>query len=102
MPCIRASGHTLARVCNNIVVEQELEDKEAGRLLDIVRIQTVTRGIAKQAAQEEGPLADKAIDSLLAIIYKLQGSDPLCLRLKKELSTNLGRKGYILGHKGLL
>ena len=78
------------RLWLRVVVEQEPEDKEAGRLLDIVRIQTVTRGIAKQVAQEENPLADKATDSLLAIIHKLQGSDPLCLRLKKELSTNSG------------
>ena len=26
----------------------------------------------------------------------------MCLRLKKELSTNSGRKGYILGYEGLL
>ena len=91
-----------SRLWLRVVAEQEPEDEEAGRLLDIVRIQTVTRGIAKQAAQEESPLADRATDSLLATIHKLQGSDPLCLRLKKELSTNSGRKGYILGYEGLL
>ena len=32
----------------------------------------------------------------------LQGSDPLCLRLKKELNTDSSREGYTLSQDGLL
>jgi transposase InsO family protein len=65
----------------------EAEDSEVGRLIQLVRLQAVTRREARKAAQNENPLADKTANDLLASIYKLQGTDPLCLRLKKELGT---------------
>ena len=86
----------------HIVAEQEPEDAETGRLLGIIRIQTVTRGMAKKAAQDKRPLGVQTSPDLLATIRVLQGSDPLCLRLKKELNTNSSRKGYILSQDGLL
>ena len=73
----------------------------------------MTRREARKATQNENPLGQTA-DSLLATIYKLQGSDPLCQRLKKELDTSLpisqarpgksksSREGYALGQEGLL
>ena len=36
------------------------------------------------------------------MISKLQGSDLLCQRLKKELGTSTSREGYALGQEGLL
>ena len=84
------------------VAEQEPEDTEAGHLLDFVRIQTVTRGTARKAAQDESPLSEQMSTDLLAMIRELQGSDPLCLRLKKELGTDSSRDGYFLDQDGLL
>ena len=51
-------------------------DSEASYLLDVVRIQAVTRQEARKAAQGEHPLGQTA-KGLLAIIHKLQRSDPL-------------------------
>ena len=86
----------------HIVAEQEPEDAETGRLLGIIRIQTVTRGIAKKAAQDERPLGVQTSPDLLATIRVLQGSDPLCLQLKKELNTDSSCEGYTLSQDGLL
>jgi hypothetical protein len=60
---------------------------EAGHLIDVVRLQVVTRGQAKTAAQDENPLSTETApgSSLLDLIFKSQGIDPLCIRLKKEL-----------------
>ena len=66
----------------------QAEDVEAGHLLDVVRIQAVTRQEARKATQDENPLGQTA-DNLLAMIHELQRSDPLCQRLKKELGTNI-------------
>ena len=62
-------------------------DDEAGHLIDVVRLQVVTRGQAKTAAQNEDPLSIETAlrSSLLDLIFKYQGTDPLCIRLKKEL-----------------
>ena len=54
-----------------IVAEQEPEDVETGRLLGLIRIQTVTRGIAKKAAQDERPLGVQILPDLLATIRVL-------------------------------
>jgi hypothetical protein len=78
------------------------EDSEAGHLLELVRLQVVTRREAKEATQGESPLVDEIAQDLLDLILKSQGTDPLCTRLKKELGTNLGREGYFLGQGGLL
>jgi hypothetical protein len=78
------------------------EDSEAGHLLELVRLQAVTRKDAKKAIQGESPLVDETADDLLDLILKSQGTDPLCTRLKKELDTNSGRKGYSIGRLGLL
>jgi hypothetical protein len=78
------------------------EDSEAGHLLELVRIQAVTRQEAKEATQGENPLVNKTAQGLLDLILKSQGTDPLCTRLKKELGTDLGRRGYSIGQDGLL
>jgi hypothetical protein len=94
-------------------------DSEAGHLLELVRLQVVTRGEAKKAAREEHPFAEKPAHGLIDLILKHQGTDPLCCRLKKELSQKLGsgqegssqrdtgyegtgRQGYTLDQRGLL
>ena len=78
------------------------EDSEAGHLLELVRLQAVTRKEAKIATQGESPLVDETAQDLLDLILRSQGTDPLCTRLKKELGTNSGREGYFLGRDGLL
>ena len=60
-----------SRLWLRIVAEQEPEDAETGRLLGIIRIQTVTRGIAKKAAQDERPLGVQTSPDLLATIRVL-------------------------------
>ncbi len=78
------------------------EDSETGHLLELVRLQAVTRQDARKAVQGESPLVNKTAEGLLDQILTLQGSDPLCLRLKKELGTDSSREGYSLDQKGLL
>ena len=80
----------------------EAEDSEAGHLLELIRLQAVTREEAKKATQGESPLVDETAEGLLDLILQSQGTDPLCTRLKKELDTNSGREGYFIGQKGLL
>ena len=97
-------------------------DDEAGHLIDVVRLQAVTRGQAKAAAQNENPLSTDAVpkSSLIDLIFKYQGTDPLCIRLHKELKTSQGHesrrlqpdgdrvykgtslKGYTLDQRGIL
>ena len=81
-------------------------DSETGRLLELVRLQAVTRGEAKTAAQEEHPLAEEPAHGLIDLILKSQGTDPLCCRLVKELQDSqkpgIGRQGYTLDQQGLL
>ena len=62
-------------------------NSEAGHLINIVQLQAVTRGQAKMAARDEDPLSTEAApdSSLLDLILRTQGIDPLCTRLKKEL-----------------
>ena len=45
-------------------------DSETGRLLELVRLQAVTRGEAKTAAQEEHPLAEEPAHGLINLILK--------------------------------
>lgn len=78
------------------------EDNEAGHLLELIKIQTVTRREAKNMVLGESPLNDDTSQNLLDKILKLQCDDPLCLRLKGELSANSGRDGYSINRKGLL
>ena len=78
------------------------EDSEAGHLLELVRLQAVTRQDARRAVQGESPLVNKTAKGLLDQIHTLQGSTPLCLRLKKELGTDSSREGYSLDREGLL
>jgi hypothetical protein len=80
----------------------QAEDSEAGHLLELVRLQAVTRREAKEATQRESPLVDKTAEGLLDLILQSQGTDPLCTRLKKELGTNSGCEGYFIDQRGLL
>ena len=96
-------------------------DDEASHLIDVVRLQVVTRGQAKMAAQNEDPLSTEAAprSSLLDLIFKYQGTDPLCIQLKKELrqqpdsgqeysrqltasDEGVSPKGYTLDQRGIL
>jgi hypothetical protein len=73
------------------------EDSEAGHLLKLVRIQAVTRREAKHIAKQENPLVKKTAPNLINLILKSQGTNPLCIKLKKELSQNsYSREGYTL------
>jgi transposase InsO family protein len=90
------------------------EDSEAGHLLELVRIQAVTRSEARKAVLGETPLVDETAQELLSKITKLQSTDPLCLRIKREISTKIStksqegtstknsREGYSLDQIGLL
>ena len=49
----------------------QAEDSEAGHLIELVRLQAVTRRGAKRATQNENPLAEKAAPDLLATIREL-------------------------------
>ena len=55
------------------------EDSKAGHLLELVRIQVVTRREARQAVLSESPLVDKTAQDLLSKITELQRTNPLCL-----------------------
>jgi hypothetical protein len=70
-------------------------DDEAGHLIDVVRLQVVTRGQAKEATQNEDPLSTETApkSSLLDLSFQHQGTDPLCIRLKKELSQGYKSQG---------
>ena len=46
------------------------DNTEAGHLLELVRAQTVTRGQARKAAQEEHPLAAESAPGLIDLILK--------------------------------
>ena len=80
-------------------------DDKAGHLIDIVRLQVVTRGQAKTAAQNKDPLSTETVprSSLLDLIFKHQGTDPLCIQLKKELKLGQGQESSnqkTTGYKG--
>ena len=47
------------------------EDSEAGYLLELVRLQAVTRREARKATQNKSPLDDKTVTDLLATIRAL-------------------------------
>jgi hypothetical protein len=52
-------------------------DFEAGHLFKLVRMQAITRGEAKKAAQKEHPFAEEPACGLIYLILKSQGTDPL-------------------------
>lgn len=90
------------------------EDSEAGHLLELVKIQAVTRKQARQIVLDENPLVDETAQGLLTKIHELQGTDPLCIRIKKDITTkpstkskkttctNVSRDGYFEDENGLL
>jgi hypothetical protein len=45
-------------------------DSEAGHLLELVRMQAITRGEAKNAAREEHPFAEEPARGLINLILK--------------------------------
>jgi hypothetical protein len=51
-------------------------------------MQAITRGEAKKAAQKEHLFAEEPAYSLINLILKSQGTDPLCYRLTKELQLS--------------
>jgi hypothetical protein len=88
------------------------EDSEAGHLIKLVKIQAVTRKEARTVVLGEDPLVDETAQGLLTKIHELQGTDPLCTRIRKEITTKISikskeristsRDGYFLDQKGLL
>jgi hypothetical protein len=91
--CLRTPIATVQVLC----ALPRAEDSEAGHLLELVKIQAVTRREAKEATQGESPLVDEIVEGLLNLILKSQGTDPLCTRLKKELGIDIGCEGYSIG-----
>jgi len=77
-------------------------NSKASHLLELVQIQSVTRKETKIAIQGKSPLVNETANGLIDLILRSQRTDPLCLRLKKELSANTGQKGYLIGQNGLL
>jgi hypothetical protein len=89
-------------------------DSKADHLLHLARIQTVTRKEARAATLGENPSECETADTLLTKIHELQQTDPLCRRLRKEISTKIstksqqgmsttsGQEGYSIGRNGLL
>src|SRR5438445_4805985 len=75
---------------------------KAGHLLQLLRIQSITKREARQAALSENPIDNETSKDLLTKIHKLQGKDPLYIRLKKKINANTSRKGYTINQKGLL
>ena len=62
-----------------------------------MRIQAVTRREAKHVAKQENPLVKKTAPNLIDLILKSQGTNPLSIKLKKELGQNgHSREGYTL------
>jgi hypothetical protein len=59
---------------------------EAGHLIKYIKSQLVTRQAAKKAAKAEEPLVQEISLSLVDLIRTSQGTDPLCIKLKKELA----------------
>ena len=64
------------------------KDSKASHLLELVRLQVVTRREAKKATQRESPLVNKTVQDLLNLILKSQRTDPLYIKLKKKLSID--------------
>jgi hypothetical protein len=48
----------------------QAEDSEAGHLLELVRLQAITRKEAKEATKGESPLVDKTVEGLLDLILQ--------------------------------
>jgi hypothetical protein len=62
--CSRTSIATVQVLC----ALPQAEDSEAGHLLELVRLQAVTRREAKEATQGESPLVDETAEGLLDLI----------------------------------
>ena len=89
-------------------------DSKANHLLHLAQIQTITRKEARAATLGENPSECETAEILLAKIQELQQTDPLCRRLRKEISTEIStksqegismtsrQKGYSIGCDGLL
>ena len=75
-----------------LCAQPRAEDSEAGHLLELVRLQAVTRKEAKKAVQGESPLVNETAPGLLDQILQSQGTDPLCIKIKKEISTKISTK----------
>jgi hypothetical protein len=73
-------------------VTPRAEDSEASHLIELVRIQAVTRKEARTVVLGEDPLVDETVQGLLNKIYKLQATDPLYIRIKKEITIKISIK----------
>ena len=82
MPLKAGSRPTLSIITAGFkLLRADSTDDEASYLINIVRLQVVTRGQAKTAAQNKDPLSTETVprSSLLDLIFKHQGTDPLCI-----------------------
>ena len=75
---------TLIAIVQVLCAMPRVEDNKAGHLLELIRIQAVTRREARKAVLSENPLVDKTALGLLDLILKSQGTDPLCTRLRRS------------------
>jgi hypothetical protein len=97
-------SRTPTRTVQVLCASPRAEDSETGHLIELVRLQAVTRREAKKATRDEDPLSQKTAPGLIDLILKSQGTDPLCIRLKKELRKGLGQEGSSqkpTGYEGL-
>jgi hypothetical protein len=84
-----------------------LKDREPDQLLDIVRMQLITRRRAREATQNESPWND-ATSELKKLVMGAQESDPFTRRVQKELRESAKgdlpseKKKYSISKEGLL
>ena len=65
-PCSRTPIATVQVICAML----QAEDSEAGHLLELVRLQAITRKEAKEATKGESPLVNKIVEGLLDLILQ--------------------------------
>jgi hypothetical protein len=86
------TGLTLAKVVGSrltlaiVTGFKSIGNLEAGHLIEYIKLQLVTKQATKRAAKVEEPLVQEMSLSLVDLIRTSQGTDPLCIKLKKELA----------------
>ena len=78
------------------------ETEEADHLLRVVRMQAITRRVAKRATHGEKSRGEKPVASLLELIVAAQESDPLAQRLKGEVERGEKAREHYRVQKGAL
>ena len=81
------------------------ENSKAGYLLELIRIQAITRREARNVVLGESPLVDETAQVLLSKITELQSTNPLCIYIRRKISTKISTTScdsYFLDQTGLL